>query len=407
MKRSKLFSAFLLLVLMLSLVTVQTVAQEPDAELATPNADRPLSPGAPRRATHASSPVEPAPPPRPQQDLPVQAGWQYGPTSDFQYQRFDGVFVPGPDGEPWANKVYFMGGRTSAPTEAPDIWMFDPITGQYTDTQTDMLEDVSNYNMNLVMDDGTGFGPALYVIGGYDKDSGGGNLGLVQRYYPQLNYIESLPPADDWPGEVSGLKVGSMGSAVVNDLIYVFGGWQSSVAPYFSDETWILDPTQPSGSRWTNLNVPLGTARCYLQSAAQNGKIYALGGIYEYTGSDLVPTADVEVLDTSNPGAGWSYVAAMPIPVGEGRAFGFDDDTLYGTNAPWHGKLYVAGGGDWPEYDLVVMEYDIASDTWNADFPDMNEERGGPAGVFIPLCTADPNDGLPGMWMFGGRWDSG
>ncbi len=115
----------------------------------------------------------------------------------------------------------------------------------------------------------------------------------------------------------------------------------------------------------------------------------------------------MEVLDTNDIAAGWSYLSPMPMPVGEGRAFGFDDDTLGGPLAPWSGFLYVAAGGDWPDYGLQVMEYDIAADTWTMDFADLNEERGGLAGVFVPLCTADPYDGLPGMWVFGGRWDDG
>jgi len=75
---------------------------------------------------------------------PEQGSWQLGPPSTFQYQRFDAVFVPGASGEPWANKVYFMGGRTSASTELPDIWSFDPLAGTYTDTGANMIEDVSN-----------------------------------------------------------------------------------------------------------------------------------------------------------------------------------------------------------------------------------------------------------------------
>ncbi len=59
--------------------------------------------------------------------------WQTGPfpPNNFQYARHDGAFVPGPALEPWANKVYFPGGRTSPPTESPDVWMFDPLTNTY------------------------------------------------------------------------------------------------------------------------------------------------------------------------------------------------------------------------------------------------------------------------------------
>jgi hypothetical protein len=339
---------------------------------------------------------------------PQYGTWQYGPPSPFQYQRFDAIFVPGLEGEPWANKVYFMGGRISAPSELPNIWVFDPVTGVYTDTQADMIEDVSNYNSNLILDDGTGRGPAVYVVGGTDKDggSGGGNLGLVQRYYPQFNIIEGLPIADNWPGNVAGNTVGGMGSAVVNDIIYVFGGWQTNVTPYFYGGTWAFDPKQSSGSRWADLGVTLNPGRSYIQSAMQDGKIYAMGGTYQYVGGDLVPTDVVEVLDTANLAAGWTAVASLPVPMAEGRGFGFDDDTLSGK-APWQGSLFIAGGGDWPDISREALIYDIGTDTWDQSFPDLNDRRVNNAGTFIPLCTPDPNDGLPGLWVFGGRSENG
>jgi hypothetical protein len=284
--------------------------------------------------------------------------------------------------------------------------MFDPVAGIYADTGADMFEDVSNYNGNLIMDDGTGRGPAIYVIGGYDRDGAGQNIGTVQRYYPQTNEAEALSSQDDWPVEVAGFKVGAGGSAVVDDVIYVFGGWQSTAPPYFYDGTWTFDPTQPAGQRWTDLGVTLSAGRGYIQSAAQDGKVYCLGGIYQYDGSDLVPTDAVEVLDTANPGAGWTLLSPMPVATAEGRAYGFDADTL-GLNEPGPGYLYVVSGGDWPDGTAEVMEYDIANDAWNQAFPDLNEWRSNAAGAFVPLCTDDPNDGLPGMWVFGGRWEYG
>jgi hypothetical protein len=340
--------------------------------------------------------------------LAAQGSWQYGPPSDFEYQRFDGVFVPGPNDEPWANKVYFMGGRTSAPTEDPSIWMFDPMTGTYADTTANMIEDVSNYNADLIMDDGMGLGPAVYVIGGYDKDggSGGGGLGLVQRYYPQFNLIEGLPPVDDYPGQVAGITVAGMGTAVVDDIIYVYGGWESDVAPYFYSGTWAFDPNQPSGARWTNLEIDLNPGRTYIQSAVHNGKIYAMGGIYQYVGGDLVPSDVVEVLDTTDLAAGWTPTTSLPVATAEGRGFGFHADTM-GLNQSWPNALYLAGGGDWPDYSTEVMEYDLASETWDLAFPDLNVGRVNHAGVFVPLWTSDESDGLPGMWVFGGRTENG
>jgi hypothetical protein len=294
--------------------------------------------------------------------------WQTGPfpPPGFQYARHDGAFVPGPAGETWANKIYFLGGRTSPPTESPDIWMFDPVSGIYTDTLANVVEDVSNYNANLIFDDGTGRGPAIYVIGGTDKDHGGVTIGTVQRYYPQINLAEALPAIDNWNGMVGGYRVAAMGTAVVNDIIYVYGGWQTSMSPYFSSETWMFDPNLASGSRWTNLHEPLHTARSYLMSAVQDGKVYAIGGVGFYVGGELDPVDTFEVLDTSNLLAGWSLLAPMPVPGGEGRAYGFDSDTLR-INSPWHGKIYVVAANDWAFVSSEVLVYDIATDTWRDD----------------------------------------
>ena len=324
------------------------------------------------------------------------------PPNNFQYARHDGAFVPGPALEPWANKVYFPGGRTSPPTKSPNIWMFDPLSGTYTDTGADVVEDVSNYNANLILDDGTGRGPAIYVIGGTDKDHGGVNIGKVQRYYPKTNQAEELPTADNWPGKVGGFFVAAIGSAVVDDVIYAYGGWETNTAPYFSGETWAFDPNQPSGSRWTNLNTPLRTPRSYIMSAVQDGKVYAIGGVGFYDGNDLGPDDTFEVLDPANLTAGWTELAPMPIAGGEGRGFGFDSDTL-NANSPYQGKIYVVAANDWPAPSGLVMEYDVATNTWRSDLPQLPTPRADLAASFVPLCTSNPDDGLPGLWTFGGR----
>jgi len=343
--------------------------------------------------------------PAPMAESPVeQEAWQTGPfpPANFQYARHDAAFVPGPAGEPWANKIYFLGGRTSPGTESPDIWMFDPVAGTFTDTGANVVEDVSNYNANLILDDGTGRGPAVYVVGGTNKDGGGVSIGMVQRYYPQTNQAESLPTADNFNGMVGGSRVAAMGTAVVDDLIYVYGGWETAAAPYFSAETWRFDPNAPSGSRWTLLGTPLHIARSYIQSAVQDGKIYAIGGVGSYDGAELDPTDAVEVLDTANLAAGWTVLAPMPTAGGEGRGYGFDSDTRL-VNAPWHGKLYVVASNDWADVSSEMLEYDIATNMWRDDLPELPTPRADLAGTFVPLCTPDPDDGLPGLWTFGGR----
>lgn len=398
--KNRSFVGFTWLAVLLMLLATPLLAQEP------------VPPDRPRVPQPPGMPVTVPPPAEPPAAAPLQpavaGSWTFGPDSPFEYTRFDAVFVPGPTDKAWANKVYFLGGRTGSSTEDPSIWQFDPVSGTYTDTGLDLIEDVSNYTANLVRNDGTGRGPAVYIIGGYDADNAHAAIGTVQRFYPKVGVVEALPSADNWTGAVSGYLVSSMGTAVVNDVIYVFGGWENAAAPYFYGATWAFDPRQPSGSRWTNLGLELGLPRAYIQVAVQRGRIYAMGGLSSYTGGDLAPTNAVEVLNTRNLAAGW-VGTAMPMPVvsGEGVGFGFDEDAAgYDLLAPWYGRLYVVGGGDWPGVSGEVMEYMIGSDAWDTTFPELNQPRRNHAGVFVPLCTPDPNDGLPGMWVFGGRTTS-
>jgi hypothetical protein len=92
----------------------------------------------------------------------------------------------------------------------------------------------------------------------------------------------------------------------------------------------------------------------------------------------------------------------MPAPGGEGRAYGFDSDTL-DVNSPWAGKIYVVAPNDWAAVSSEVLVYDIPTNSWRDDMPELPTARADLAGTFVPLCTSDPNDGLPGLWTFGGR----
>jgi len=354
-------------------------------------AARQARPSSPLRAenTHPAAARE--------QNLPVSAAsWQYGPDAPFQLWRFDGEYVPGTASETWARKIYFLGGRISNTVESPDIWYFDPLTGVYADTGVDMVEDVSNYTANLVLEDIADRGPALYVIGGTNADAPGGKqaIGTVQRFFPKVGLAEALP-ADDFPGMVAGVRIAGMGTAVVDGRIYVFGGFETDVAPYYDDRTWVFDPLAAAGSRWTqgpDLSVP----RAHIQVAVQDSKIYAMGGDATYDGNDIEPTSVVEMLDTSNPVA-WSTVGNMPVASGEGQGVTFK------TGGLEMGLAYVIGGGNWTDSSPESMVFRPFNNAWDQGFPDLLVSRRNHAAAFVPICTPDPNDGLPGIWVFGGR----
>jgi len=315
--------------------------------------------------------------------------WLPGTPDPFDLNRYDCAWFD--DGSGLSNynrKVYCMGGRTGSATESPDIWRYDPVAHTWQDTGHDMIEDVSNYTANVLRD---GDGWAIYVVSGYDAETWS-HTTYVQRYYPATGVVGNVA-TDPWPLTIGGTTAYPGGCITVQNRIYCVGGFEVGAAPlYYSDQTWEYDPARPAGSRWRRITTAdLHQPRAHLQLAMQNNVIYAMGGDYQYTGSDLVPSNMVEALDVSNLAVGWQLRAPMPVASGEGRGFG------------WAGKVYVAGGGDWPGQSGEVMEYNIASNTWDADFPNLITPRRNHAGVLIPLYTADPHDGLPGMWVFGGR----
>ncbi|MBN1954134.1 MAG: S8 family serine peptidase [Anaerolineae bacterium] len=333
-----------------------------------------------------------------QQNFYLDYSWLAGAEDPFDLTRYDCTwFDDGSGSSTYNQKVYCLGGRSGA-SESPDIWRFDPVNGTWTDTGHNMIEDVSNYTANVVND-------WIYVVSGYDAETSS-YVTLVQRYQPSSGTVENVS-TDPWPMTVSGTTAIPGACAAVQNKIYCFGGWQSSASPYFSSQTWEYDPARAAGSRWQQINTAnLGQARGYIQAAVYGNVIYAMGGIYQYDPGtpDLVPSTVVEALDVNNLGAGWQSRASLPVASAEGRGFGSGADTLGGVQEVWDGKIYIAGGGDWPNQTAEAMEYDIATNTWDQSFPDLTTARRDHAGTFITLCTADPDDGLPGLWVFGGRY---
>jgi len=177
------------------------------------------------------------------------------------------------------------------------------------------------------------------------------------------------------------------GVAVVNNLVYIFGGFRETGIADTTAETWAWNPIDDSWQPKGALSLPRG----YIDSAVVNGKIYAFGGDV-YNGSSLVAQPRAEVFD---PSIGtWNDVAVtdLPVPIGEGTAYGFDDNSSYELA----GRVVIAGGGQWPNESEDVIQYIVASNTYDYSYPKLNISRANQAGFFIP--------GDPGaMWVIGGR----
>ncbi|MCH8118188.1 MAG: hypothetical protein IIC00_00500 [Planctomycetes bacterium] len=141
---------------------------------------------------------------------------------------------------------------------------------------------------------------------------------------------------------------------------------------------------------WTR-KADMPTARNWLSTSVVDGKIYAIGGMTVYRGTDL---ATVEVYDPVTDT--WTPKADMPTPRG-----------WLATSAV-NGKIYAIGGGS---SDNKVEEYDPATDTWTekADMPTPRGALatsvvngkiyaigGGPSGV--TLATVEEYDPATDTW---------
>ena len=313
--------------------------------------------------------------------LVYQGLWTVGPNLCFDLFRYDAEYFPG------TGKVYVLGGRVSSDPDQTtgNIYAFDPLTNGCVDTGARIPTPISNYTVSMV---NNGSHDVLCTFGGRKSD---GSMTLdVQCYDPATNIAAkktSLPAA--YTGYTPGAQV------VVNNKVYVFGGFRSTSNPYTLSRTDRYDPVTNTFTPIGNLNL----ARSYLMAAVVDGKIYAFGGT-TYDGTTLTAVTRTEVMADPGGAGTWNdaNVAELPTASGEGRAFGFDANSIYGLA----GKVVLTGGGQFPGDTAEVLVYTVANNTYDNTFPLLNVSRRDHAGVLIDTCSGAMLDGLPGMWVMGG-----
>lgn len=310
-------------------------------------------------------------------EVTTGGAWRVENEAPFAYSRGDAEYSE------VTGLVYFLGGRKSDMNDYPDVWAFNPQTGVYTDTGTDMPAAVTNYIIARLTDgDGR---EVLVTFGGY-RESTGGFTDIVQGYYPDDNtvslFVDDPLPIASVPG----------GVAVVDNKAYVFGGTDDSS---MLDSTNIFDPTAVDGNRWSAGPV-MNHGRRYIPSAVVDGVIYALGGDIP-GGLGLVAVTTTEKLDTSAGVLAWdeASVAPMPVACDEAPAFGFDTTDTHALA----GSVVIAGCGHWSDESELTPRYDTIHDQWDLNFPGLNQARRNHAGALVPS-----DDGVPGMWVWGGRY---
>ena len=312
--------------------------------------------------------------------LEFLGAWSDGPAACFDWTRYDAEFFPA------TGLIYALGGRSDASTLG-SIYSYNPATGACADTGVDMPTPISNYTVNLVND---GAKDILCTFGG--RDAAGATTLNVQCYDPLTNTAEVVTTL---PAAYSGFTPGAQ--VVYNNKVYVFGGFRNTASPYELARTDRYDPVTNAFTQLGNLSL----ARSYLYAAEVDGKIFAFGGTV-FDGTNLVAQTRAEVMADPEGTGTWSDAAVLDLPSAydEGQAYGFDSDFNIELVA---GKVVFAGGGQWPGESADVWTYDVATNTYDTSFPDLQYSRRNHGGVFVPLDSADPADGLPGLWVFGGR----
>jgi hypothetical protein len=168
---------------------------------------------------------------------------------------------------------------------------------------------------------------------------------------PVCNTVEIFNPiTNSWSlGAPMPTARAGLGSAVVNNLIYVVGG-RTCGTPYCGAPLANLEIYNPVTNTWA-IGTPMPTPRMDIYAVTALGsKIYILGG--DTGGVDL---ASVDIYDT---GSGvWS--AGVPMPTARANA-------VAGTCS---GHIFVIGGTVAGTDIAIVEGFDPATNTWSTQPP--------------------------------------
>jgi N-acetylneuraminic acid mutarotase len=277
------------------------------------------------------------------QAAPKDCGWKHGPNTPSAGIRLVGVFFRD------NLKFYAVGGRASdsSGSDFTNPFQYDPVTHTWTTKSATYPDNQVNNMACGILNDGTN---AIFCVGG----SAAGQTtatARVFRYDPITDTITTLSGADNWPGDSDGITLPG-GFTVVNNKLYILGGFQINVAS--TNQIWEFNPTGAVGAKWTQkVNTPEGIM--YAPTCAINGTIY-VAGASDFSGGTVIDTTNSFSFNPATNSIG----AITPIPraTGETRALTFN------------GQMLVMGGGRVaPNPSNEVDIYDPGTDTWTTGSP--------------------------------------
>ena len=205
----------------------------------------------------------------------------------------------------------------------------------------------------------------VYVIGGESAATGfqsiQGDSTVRENVTPnawERTTEEYNPATNTWASKATKpTGVSNIGAGVINNKIYVPGGYNGTSAVS------VVEVYDPATNTWSTV-ASLPTAQYAHAVVAVNNKLYVMGG---YTGSIFTNTC--YVYDPSSNS--WSSCAPMAYTRG------------YAGAGVVNGKIYVVGGRDASTVDFnYVEEYNPTTNTWQTRAP-MGTARGGPGAVGV------------------------
>ena len=249
--------------------------------------------------------------------------------------------------------VYVIGGQkgcnssdTCAGTVVNTVYQYDTKLDKYTTKLAITANNVAAVRYRYAS---AVVGDKIYIIGGLTADTATGMLKTT------LIYDISTNSWSDGPNMATGRS--DTCAAVVGSKIYVVAGYQSIDPINVLDTVEVLD-TAAASPAWTTA-PSLPAKRGDITCASSGGKVYAIGGYYDPTGT-CAPGAFHDTMFEFTPGAAaWVEKAKMPSSRGDKAAVTMSDGSIIVVGGETHAREEQNQIAAHP-----VEQYYPAHDTW-------------------------------------------
>ena len=249
--------------------------------------------------------------------------------------------------------VYVIGGQkgcnssdTCAGTVVNTVYQYDTKLDKYTTKLAITANNVAAVRYRYAS---AVVGDKIYIIGGLTADTATGMLKTTLIYDISANSWSTGP-------EMAAGRADTC-AAVVGSKIYVVAGYQSIDPINVLDTVEVLD-TAAASPAWTTA-PSLPAKRGDITCASSGGKVYAIGGYYDPTGT-WKPGAFHDTMFEFTPGAAaWVEKAKMPSSRGDKAAVTMSDGSIIVVGGETHAREEQNQIAAHP-----VEQYYPAHDTW-------------------------------------------